>query len=283
MNLRRHGLFLTFILVSLGCATSPERARDEQSFHARKELTRQLVTRGEWASAFAYADEMHRQRPKDAEVLVLRGTIFRERNLLVDAEADLRAAVALDARSGEAHAALGILLDSSGRGTEAETHHRRSVELVPGSAAHLNNLGFSLLTRRKHKEALQVLQRAARLDPTGRRVRTNLGFAYAAMGDLPRAAGEFEMGASAAEAKNNLGFAYETRGDLGNAFELYAQALRVDPACVPARNNLAHVAGALKRPLPADLVAGPAAPVASPPSSSTNSSPQTDAQGEEGP
>ena len=38
------------------------------------------------------------------------------------------------------------------------------------------------------------------------------------------------MGGSEAEAKNNLGFAYERRGDLGNAYDLYLEALRLDPA-----------------------------------------------------
>ena len=37
--------------------------------------------RGDWAAAFAYADDLHRERPDDAEVLLLRGTIYRERGL----------------------------------------------------------------------------------------------------------------------------------------------------------------------------------------------------------
>jgi Flp pilus assembly protein TadD len=239
-----------------GCATSAERTREEGSFKARKELARQLVSQGNWANAFAYADDLHRQRPDDAEVLVLRGTIYRERNLPGEAEADLRAAIAADGRNADAHAALAILLDSTQRGTEAEKHHRRAVELEPNEASHLNNLGFSLLAHRKNKEAVQILQRAARLHPTARRVRTNLGFAYAAIGDLPRAANEFEMGAAPAEAKNNLGFAYESRGDFNNAFELYAAALREDPKCPRARDNLTHVAAKLGREIPVDLSVG---------------------------
>ena len=113
--------------------------------------------------------------------------------------------------------------------------------------------------RRKTKEALEVLRRAARLDPTNPRLRTNLGFAYAAAGDLPRAAREFAIGASAAEAKNNLGFAYEARGDLTNAYDLYRQALRLDPANQRARGNLDHVARKLGRPTPPELAAAPPA------------------------
>ena len=104
---------------------------------------------------------------------------------------------------------------------------------------------------------LEVYQRAVRLGPTNRRVRTNLGFAYAAAGDLPRAAHEFEMGGRPAEAKNNLGFAYEQRGDLGNAFALYLEALRLDPQFGRARANLLYVAGKLGKEVPADVTKEP--------------------------
>jgi Flp pilus assembly protein TadD len=82
------------------------------------------------------------------------------------------------------------------------------------------------------------------------RVRTNLGFAYAALGDLRRAAREFQMGGTEAEAKNNLGFAYERRGDMSNAYDLYVEALRLDPTVERARSNLVHAALILGRPLP---------------------------------
>lgn len=234
--------------------------QDQAAFEARKQLTRELVSRGEWQSAFAYANDLHRQKPDDAEVLTLRGIVYRERNLPAEAEADLRAALAENDKSPEAHAALGILLDAASRGGEAEPHHKRAVELDDKNPAYQNNLGFHLLVRAKHREAMQVLQRAARLSPTNPRIRTNLGFAYAAGGDFPRAAREFEIGTNPAEAKNNLGFAYEKRGDLHNAFEQYVAALRLDAGCSRARGNLAHLAKRLGKDLPADIEPGGAAP-----------------------
>jgi Flp pilus assembly protein TadD len=265
------GLVVLGLLAAPGCATFGQRSAEDAAFAARKRLVRELVARGEWNEAFAHASELHRQQPSDAEVLTLRGTIFRERKLLDEAEADLRAALAAEAGSAEAHAALGVLLDSLGRGAEGDKHHRKAVAIDDKNAGYLNNLGFSLLVRRQTREALQVLQRSARLDPTNRRLRTNLGFAYAFAGDLPRAAREFDLGAAPAESRNNLGFAYEARGDLANAFQLYAEALRLDPACARARGNLAHVAGKLGRPVPPELAAGPASPTspASPASPAT--------------
>jgi Flp pilus assembly protein TadD len=188
----------------------------------------------------------------------MRGTIYRERGLTADAEADLREAIRLDDRQAEAHAGLGILFDVGQRSAEAEVEHRRAVQLQPKNAAYLNNLGFSLFLRGKHQDAIKYYSEAARLTPTNRRLRTNLGFALAARGDFPRAAREFAMGGSPAEAKNNLGFAYEKRGDLKNAFDLYNEAVRLDPVSMRLRENLIHAAERLGKPLPGDLPAVPA-------------------------
>ena len=250
MKVKVAAILLMSLMPALGCGHGANNATDEAAYVARKRLARELISRGEWANAFAHAEELRRQRPDDAEVLTLRGIILRERKLLDDAEADLRAAIAAEPGRAEAHAALAVLLDSSARGAEAEPHHRRATALDQTNASYLNNLGFSLLVRRKTKEALAVLQKSARLDPTNPRLRTNLGFAYAAAGDMPRAAREFAIGTKPADAKNNLGFAYESRGDLQNAYQLYSEALELDPASRRARSNLDHVATRLGRPVP---------------------------------
>ena len=158
--------------------------------------------------------------------------------------------------SPEAHAALGILFDLQMRpGAEAE--HKEAVRLAPSNPAYLNNLGFSLFLREHFKQAIAEYEKAARLAPLSHRVRTNMGFAYAALGDLPSAAREFRMGGSEVDANNNLGFAYERRGDLANAYELYLQAVKIDPTAVRARSNLVHAAAVLGRPVPPEVAPAP--------------------------
>jgi Flp pilus assembly protein TadD len=272
--------------LALGACATQSASLGSDTYDARKKLTRELVARNEWGPAFAYADALHREKPRDAEVLVLRGTIYRERALWREGEADLKEALMLDERSAEAHAALGILYDVTARSGLAEPQHRSAVKLAPESAVYLNNLGFSLFLRGKPREAIEFYEKAARLEPTSRRVRTNLGFACAATGDFRRAAHEFEMGGTPAEAKNNLGFAYERKGDLPRAYDLYREATELDPKSTHARSNLVHAALALHRDLPASAAApsaevvvptkpvaatAPAAPAAavSPPTPST--------------
>jgi Flp pilus assembly protein TadD len=237
-------------VLSSACATSGRRdSTVAAAYVARTKLADDLVSRGDWGRAFVMLDELHRDRPDDAHVLTMRGIVYRERGLFADAENDLRAAVKATPGSAPAHAALGILYDVQLR-PEAEVHHREAVRLEPNNPAYLNNLGFSLYLRQKFREAIAEYDQAARLAPLSRRVRTNLGFACAAMGDLRRAAREFQMGGSESEAKNNLGFAYERRGDMNNAYQLYLEAVRLDPAADHARRNLVHAAAMLGRPVP---------------------------------
>ncbi len=235
-----------------GCAGNHQAAHPTSPADlARMKMARELTDQGDWGHAFPLLDELHRQWPLDAEVLTLRGIVYRERGLFRDAEADLKEALTVAPDDAETHAALGILFDVQMR-PDAEAEHKIAVKLAPQNPAYLNNLGFSLFLRQHYKEAIKEYEKAARLAPLSRRVRTNMGFAYAAIGDLPSAAREFQMGGTEAEAKNNLGFAYERRGDLANAYDLYLQAVRIDPAGQKARSNLVHAAQVLGRPVPAD-------------------------------
>ena len=223
---------------------------------ARMKMAEELVSRGDWQEAFGLLSELHQQRPADPEVLTLRGIVYRERGLFSDAENDLRAALKVAPASPEAHAALGILFDMQMRpGAEAE--HREAVRLAPNNPVYLNNLGFSLFLREHFKEAIREYEKAARMAPLSHRVRTNMGYAYAALGDLPSAAREFRMGGSEVDADNNLGFAYERRGDMANAYDLYLQAVRLNPTAVRPRSNLIHAA-MLGRPVPAEVPPPPA-------------------------
>lgn len=240
-------------LVLAACATGPH----PDVAGAQRALGRELVQTRDWARAFTVADAMVRERPNDAEGYILRGTVYREQNLLTESEADLKDAVRLAPGSARAHSALAILYDMQGRGDEALEHHRKASELEPREPQYLNNLGFSLFAHGRPREAIKVLREAARSAPADPRIRNNLGFAYAAAGDLTQAAEQFERGGTPAEAKINLGWAYERRGSLTLAFDLYAEAIRIDPTAVRARKNLTRVAHELGRDVPSDVAAPP--------------------------
>lgn len=242
-------------LLAAACA----HGRPDPVSEARRALARQLVDRGDPRAALPMADALCREHPGDAGALALRGVVYRDLGLSDEAERDLRAALAHDGRLAEAHSAIAVLYDRQHRPEDAAAHHARAVELDPDEPRYLNNLGFSLFARGRSRDAIAVYERALRLAPADARVRNNLGFAYAVVGDFTRAAQSFAMAGSPAQASNNLGLSYELKGLLAQAFERYAEAVRVDPALAAARSNLAAVAEALGRPVPADLPEPPLA------------------------
>jgi Flp pilus assembly protein TadD len=245
--------FIASAVVVAGCAHGPR----EDVAGAQRELARELVQQRDWQRGFAMADALCRSAPRDPEGFLLRGIVYREQRLFTESEGDLKEALRLDSRSARAHSALAILYDLQSRSEDAVDHHRRAAELGPGDPRYLNNLGFSLFARGSTRDAVEVLQQAVRASPADSRIRNNLGFAYAGAGDLTRAAEQFAFGGSPAEAKNNLGWAYERRGALPQAFELYVEALRLDPGATAARKNLTRVARDLGREPPAELASPP--------------------------
>ncbi len=246
--------WLLALVFTLACASQKDELRlTGDPYQARKRLAGELLARRELDGALAYIEQLRGERPDDLDTRVLRGVVLREKGMLDQAQVDLEAVLKQDPKRADAHEALAVLLDQRHEGQSALTHHRAALKLQPENPALQNNLGFSLFLHGQPREALPHLQKAAQSQPTNRRIRTNLGFVLAGTGDFSRAAREFEMGGTPAEAKNNLGFAYERQGNLGQAFDNYVQAIRMDPRAGEPRSNLRHVAATMQRHVPDDL------------------------------
>jgi Flp pilus assembly protein TadD len=248
-------------IVALAVAACAHRPPPQSpTLRVRLAMANELARRGEPDAALDLAEAARHDAPHDPEVLVLRGRLLCDRDLLDEAEADLREALLVAPESADAHAAFAVLMERRHDARESEVHHRRAVELAPGNARYLNNLGYSLLLHGDARAAIPVLLDAARTEPGNARVRNNLGFAYALAGDFPRAARQFALGGTASEAKNNLGYAYERTGNLAQAREHYRQALEIEPGLRNARDNLDRLEARPGRPspgaAPAEGVAG---------------------------
>lgn len=247
------------VAAALLCACAGARTKPRPLDDARLAVARAMVEHRAWNDALRALERYHASARPTAESLTLRGLALRERGVPEEARADLERAVKLDGRHAPAHAALAVLHDMDGRYADGERHHRRALELAPRDASYWNDYGFALFARGRNDQALAALRKAVELEPTQRRARTNLGFAYARSGDFTRAAKQFELAEPPAQASNNLGVAYEAAGLLGPAYEAYLAAVRLDPGLARARENLVDVARALGRPLPPDVATAPVA------------------------
>lgn len=128
--------------------------------------------RGEDRLALARYEEALRLNPEAAPPLVNASLAHARLGQPAKAEAALRKALRLDPDNAPAHYNLGLALAQRGDTAGAERHLRAALKQDPAMAEAAFNLGL-VLAPTKIKEALPLLQQAARLRPEAPR------FAYA--------------------------------------------------------------------------------------------------------
>jgi Flp pilus assembly protein TadD len=82
---------------------------------------------------------------------------------------------------------LGVALDMQGRHAEAQANYRRAIELAPDYLPTRSNFGLSLAITGPPQEAIAQLAPIAMARGSDARIRQNLAFAYAMVGDYENA------------------------------------------------------------------------------------------------
>jgi len=121
------------------------------------------------AAEYVAAERFNADRPENRTNL---GTYYAERGQFAEAEAELRAAIALDPMFVPAWANLADVMRMQGRESDAEAALRDGIARAPGDATLHHALGLSLVRQKKNSEALKELKRATELAPG------NARFAY---------------------------------------------------------------------------------------------------------
>ena len=153
-------------------------------------------------------------------------------------------AIARGERRSGAFTNIGAILRQRRQYAAAAAAHRKALELAPGEAEVLNNLGWSRLLRGDWANALAPLEEAARLAPKNRRVANNVELARAALAaDLPqRRPGESED--DWAMRLNDAGVVARLQGDRARAVAAFAQAIEARGSWYErAANNLQAAGG----------------------------------------
>lgn len=161
---------------------------------------------------------------------------------IAQAESFWRRAIALDPKSAGMQHGLGLLLASTGRGTEAEPCFRRATELQPRFAQAHFCLGRCLAERDQLAAAEQSFRRALALDPRLAPAHLFLGLALFNSGRSAEAETCYRraiaLDGSLAEAFNYLGVLLAQAGRAIEAEECYRRAISVGPEYASAFLNL---------------------------------------------
>jgi len=225
---------LALVLATTGCGAQRQHAQIQHDGEAlRAELAELYVARGARHAAAPLLERVIAEAPRAPRARVLYGAVLRDLGLYPQAEKELRFALTLDARRADAHDALAILLDLTGRRDEALRHHARAARLAPSDAEIRNNLGFSLYLADRVDEAIGHLERALALDPSLAQAHINLGFAYGRAGRLTDAERSFRHALSEAGALVNLALVLDERSDPEGAAALRERAYALDPDLRP--------------------------------------------------
>lgn len=174
------------------------------------------------------ASELYRELGSDpsihSRVLQGQGIALLRLGRTAPAEEALNDAVTADPKLWRAWNALGAVRDADKQWDKADQAYAKALALVPRSAVVNNNLGFSLLSQGKMKEAIQSFQTALEIDPTLQPAQMNLRIALALEGRYDEATAGVQ-GPSLPATLNNVGFAAMVRGDYKNAEAYFTQSV----------------------------------------------------------
>lgn len=126
---------------------------------------------------------------------------------------------------------------------DAATLYRAAVERNPGAFLAWHNLGVMRNEAGQPRDAIELFDRTARLQPTYPNTYLNKGIALVALGQMPEAITCFRQALAYrpnfVEAHNNLASALHLTGDPRGAVEHYNQAVRLWPEHAQIRMSLA--------------------------------------------
>lgn len=139
----------------------------------------------------------------------------------------------------------------AGRYDDAEREFQAVLAQTAGTPAWWCGLGESYFARRRVEEAIPCFERAVALAPNHGRAHNRLGLLYALKHDEHRAEQEFRdflaLNPTSPEALANLAACLSRRSRPTEALRLLHEALRHDPAYLPAHRNLYRVLHGLGR------------------------------------
>lgn len=142
--------------------------------------------------------------------------------------------------------ALGIVHDRAGRWSDSDQAYRMALAETTDRARVLNNLGYSMILRRRPADAVPILREAAMLAPRNERAANNLDIARSAAGEDLIAQIPGRGSERWADRVNNAGYAAWLAGNPRHAIRYLSEA--VSAADIYPMRAAANLALAQARP-----------------------------------
>jgi arylsulfatase A-like enzyme/tetratricopeptide (TPR) repeat protein len=200
---------------------------------------------GNVPKALQLAQEVVRERPDMANAYDMLAFVLQQSERLPDAARVLREAYARGLRDDQMQMRLGMILTEMGNAPEAVDLLRPYVDREDPDV--LNAYGLALAGAGHAKEAYQVFDRIATIDPTNAKSQQNYGVvalqnndAAAAHEHLQRA---LALNPNLPITLNTLGVLYAREGQYQAAIPAWSKAISLDRRQYDAMYNLALVAG----------------------------------------
>lgn len=167
--------------------------------------------------------------PAHAAALEGLGLCYFEDRQLEQARPLLTRAAVADRTLWRSHNALGLIADALGEHAVALTHFDAALALRPGTAAILNNRGYSSYLAGKFSDAERDFRAALTADSSYERAWHNSGLLHARRGDYESAVSTLSRVTTPHVAANDIGYIAMLNGDYAWAERLFADAMRLSP------------------------------------------------------
>ena len=233
---------------------------------ARGRMAWSLARAGDTEDALKLARDTAAKNPRDREILSVYADILRSENRHEEAVPVMDRLIALgdDRQPGQWRLRYlrAVSLEQMGDWPGAEAELQRALKLKPDDPQVMNYLAFGWASRGVNlKPALDMLQKAAALQPRSGQIIDSLGYARYRLGDYRGAVGDLERASGYApydpDINDHLGDAYWRTGRKVEAVYQWRRVLTLDPDA----KTKAGVEDKLKSGL-ADVTAAEAAPEA---------------------
>jgi len=208
--------------------------RDPTMYGAWQDLGLAYIKANRWADAVQTFAELARRQPNSVEAAYFHALSLYNSGKSVEAEAESRRALRLDAGAVEAQTLLGIILASKGNAnSEAADALSQATALNPNSFDAQFYLGRVQYAMKDYAGSVKSLRAAIKLNPRHSEARFFLGTALEMAGDSTAAIAEYQellkVDSNSVMGQLGLGALLVKQGKLDEALTALNRAVALDP------------------------------------------------------